>query len=94
MSTRLTPFEPFPENLTSPNLPKVEVLNSKIQRELSYEYVHGGEIDPETDFRNDELSEELDRRDAREAVETVRAAEPKHPGFRSPDSVIESSHPL
>lgn len=67
MNSRLTPSEPFPEDLTSLDLPEVEVLNSKIQRELSHEYIHDGEPDPETEFRNEELAEELDRRDAAEA---------------------------
>lgn len=64
MNSRLTPSEPFPEDLTSLDLPEIEVLNSKIQRELSHEYVHNGEPDPETEFRHEEVAEELDRRDA------------------------------
>ncbi|WP_181036307.1 hypothetical protein [Arthrobacter sp. B1805] len=68
MNTRLTPSEPFPEDLAGLDLPEVEVLNSKIQRELSHEYVHDGEVDPETEFRSEELNEELDRRDAAEAT--------------------------
>jgi hypothetical protein len=71
MNTRFTPLESFPEDLTSLPLPDVEVLNSKIQRELSYEFVHNGELDPETEFRNEELAEELDRRDA---VDTEKSA--------------------
>jgi hypothetical protein len=63
MKTRLTPSDPFPEDLTSLDLTQVEVVNSKIQRELSYEYVHDGAADPETEFRNEEVTEELDRRD-------------------------------
>lgn len=64
LNSRLTPSEPFPEDLTSLDLPEVEVLNSKIERELSHEYVHDGEPDPETELRHEELVEELDRRDA------------------------------
>jgi hypothetical protein len=64
MNSRLTPSESFPEDLASLELPEVEVLNSKIQRELSHEYVHDGEPDPETEFRHEEVVEELDRRDA------------------------------
>lgn len=67
MRTRLTPSEPFPGDLPSLDLPEVEVLNSKIERELSHEYVHDGEVHPETEFRNEEVTEELDRRDAEEA---------------------------
>lgn len=66
MNTRLAPSDPFPEDLTSLDLPEVEVLNSRIQRELSHEYVHEGETDPETEFRNEELTDELDRRDAQD----------------------------
>lgn len=64
MNSRLTPAEPFPEDLTSLDFPEVEVLNSKIQRELAHEYAHDGGPDPETEFRHDEVVEELDRRDA------------------------------
>lgn len=78
MNTRLTPSEPFPENLTSLDLPEVEVLNSRIQREVSHEYVHDGEPDPETEFRSEDLSEELDRRDV---IETAQSA-----GQHSPSS--------
>lgn len=67
MNSRLTPSEPFPEDLTSLDLPEVEVLNSKIERELSHEYMHDGEPDPETEFRHEEVTEELDRRDAVQA---------------------------
>lgn len=68
MNTRITPSEPFPEDLASLGLAEVEVLNSRIQRELFHEYVHDGEADPETEFRNGELTDELDRRDALETV--------------------------
>lgn len=64
MNSRLSPAEPFPENLTKLELPEVEVLNSKVLRELSHEYVQEGEPSPETEFRQEELTEELDRRDA------------------------------
>jgi hypothetical protein len=67
MNSRLTPSEPFPEDLGSLELPEVEVLNSKIHRELSHEYIHDGEPDPETEFRHEEVTEELDRREAVEA---------------------------
>ncbi len=67
MHTRLTPSEPFPEDLTALELPEVQVLHSKLQRELSSGYVAEGEPDPETSFRNEELTTELDRRDAVEA---------------------------
>lgn len=65
MSTRLSPAEDFPEDLTMLDLPTVEVLNSKIHRELDYEYAHDGEPSLETEIRHEELTEELDRRDRR-----------------------------
>lgn len=81
MNSRLTPSEPFPDDLTPLDLPEVEVLNSKIQRELSHEYVHDGP-DPETAFRDEELSDELDRRDA------VSAAEPGQHTSRPPVTAV------
>lgn len=63
MSTRLTPSEDFPGDLTELELPEVEVLNSRIHRELDYEYAHNGEPSLETEIRHEELTEELDRRD-------------------------------
>ncbi len=79
MSTRLTPSDDFPEDLTTVELPEVEVLNSKVHRELVYEYAHDGESSMETEIRHDELTEELDRRDQR-------------PESTSPDpSVVESA---
>ncbi|WP_182977121.1 hypothetical protein [Arthrobacter cheniae] len=84
MKTRLPPSEPFPEDLTSLDLPQVEVVNSKIQRELTFEYVHDGEADPETEFRNEEVTEELDRRDAANiALDTTK---PAHLPARSSNS--------
>ncbi|MDN4610321.1 hypothetical protein [Arthrobacter burdickii] len=79
MNSRLTPSEPFPEDLTPLELSEVEVLNSRIQREMAHEYVHDGEVDPETGQRNEELTEELDRRDdadaARASTSTADAAQ-------------------
>jgi hypothetical protein len=63
MTTRLSPSEDFPEDLTALDLPEAEVLNSRIHRELDHEYADHGEAAPETEFRHEELTEELDRRD-------------------------------
>ncbi len=79
MSTRLTPSDDFPEDLTTLELPEVEVLNSKIHRELDDEYAHDGEPSMETEIRHEELTEELDRRDQRPE------STPAHPG------VVESA---
>ena len=88
MNTRLTPSESFPEDLESLDLPEVEILNSRIQRELSHEYAHHGEPDPETEFRSEELSEELDRRD------TLEAADPAGRTAQSMGSPVGIARPL
>ncbi len=62
-NSRLTPEEPFPEDLTGLRDEAVEVLHSKIHREIDAEYDELGELVPETEFRLEELTEELDRRD-------------------------------
>lgn len=62
-SSCLTPDEEFPEDLTVLDSTEVEVLNSKVHRELDVEYVEYGLPDPETEARLAELTEELDRRD-------------------------------
>lgn len=63
MSSRLTPNEPFPEDLAALSTQEVEILNSKVHRELDFEYKHNGEVEPETQFRLQDLHEELDVRD-------------------------------
>ncbi|MHA7145388.1 hypothetical protein ACX80U_11795 [Arthrobacter sp. TmT3-37] len=63
MSTRITPDEPFPEDLGALAQPEVEVLNSKLHRELDHEYVHEGSPSPETESRLEEVTDELDFRD-------------------------------
>jgi hypothetical protein len=72
LRTRLTPSDDFPEDLTALELPEVEVLNSKIHRELDYEYAHDGEATTETEIRHEELTEELDRRDQQPDSTPVR----------------------
>ncbi|MBG6190637.1 hypothetical protein IWX64_001582 [Arthrobacter sp. CAN_A212] len=61
--TRLGPEDPFPEDLDSLADGEVEVLNSKVHRQIDEEYVEEGQPDPETAFRKEELDEELDGRD-------------------------------
>ncbi|KNC18387.1 hypothetical protein AC792_12140 [Arthrobacter sp. RIT-PI-e] len=63
MSSRLTPSEDFPDDLTALDLTAVEVLNSRIHRELDHEYAHDGAASTETEIRHEEVTEELDRRD-------------------------------
>ncbi len=62
-NSRLAPEDSFPDELHSLGDEAVEVLNSKVHRQLDAEYVDSGEPHPETEFRLDELTEELDRRD-------------------------------
>jgi hypothetical protein len=61
--TRISPEEEFPENLEDLQDEDVEILNSKVHRQLDKEYVDEGGPDPETDARKDELNAELDDRD-------------------------------
>lgn len=71
-TTRHSPDQPFPEDLTQLESIEVELLNSRIHRELDSEYVRYGTPDPETEGRLEELTEELDRREQ----EGYRAARP------------------
>ncbi|MHA7142636.1 hypothetical protein ACX80T_13985 [Arthrobacter sp. Sr33] len=61
--TRLAPEDPFPEDLDDLADGEVEVLNSKVHRQIDEEYVDEGQPHPETEFRKEELDEELDERD-------------------------------
>lgn len=61
--SRIKPEDPFPENLNELEDNEVEVLNSKVHRQLEVEYVREGSPDPETEQRQEELNEELDDRD-------------------------------
>ena len=61
--SRIAPTDSFPEDLTDLRLDTVEVLNSKVHRQLDKEYVEEGLPHPETDARHEDLTEELDRRD-------------------------------
>ncbi|WP_051477332.1 hypothetical protein [Arthrobacter sp. Br18] len=62
-SSKLPPEEPFPEDLAVLDDEAVEVLNSKVHRQIDAEYAEEGEVEPETSFRHEELTEELDQRD-------------------------------
>lgn len=61
----LAPEDDFPEDLKAVPNPELQVLDSQIQRQLDYEIVAEGEINPETDFRHAELDEEFADRDDR-----------------------------
>lgn len=60
---RINPDEPFPEDLKSVTDQELQVLNSKVYRQLDHEAVHEGEPQPETEFRHDEVASELNTRD-------------------------------
>ncbi|WP_197060608.1 hypothetical protein [Arthrobacter sp. L77] len=64
MKSRISPDEPFPEDLGGLKNEDVEVLNSKVHREVDHEFATEGEVDPETAARKDEITDELDGRDA------------------------------
>ena len=61
----LTPAEHFPQNLAKVGDLKLQVLDSQIQRQLDLEVIGEGEMNPETEFRHDELDEEFERRNKR-----------------------------
>jgi len=62
-SSRMEPDARFPQDLGQLTASEVEILNSKIHRQLDHEYVQDGEPDPETAGRHEELTAELNRRD-------------------------------
>ncbi|MHA7179943.1 hypothetical protein ACX80J_07460 [Arthrobacter sp. MDB2-24] len=64
MSSRISPDEPFPADLGRLRDQEVEVLNSKVHREIEHEWAEDGDVDPETASRKDEITDELDDRDA------------------------------
>jgi hypothetical protein len=62
MNSRLSPDDAFPDLAHLPT-ENVEVINSKLHRELDFEYDTQGDPHPETEFRLEEVSDELDVRD-------------------------------
>jgi hypothetical protein len=74
----LPPDAPFPADLTKLSDLRLHVLNSLLHRRLDLEYQRAGSPDPETEFRVDEIRQELDRRDADELL--CRAANGHHAG--------------
>jgi hypothetical protein len=61
----LTPEDQFPEILKNVSDNELQVLDSRIQRQLDHEMVVDGESDRETEFRHYELDEEFQDRDKR-----------------------------
>ena len=76
-NSRMKPNADFPEDLEQLTASEVEILNSKIHRQLDYEYVQEGEPDPETAGRHEELTAELNRRD-RDTLERRDRTQPTH----------------
>lgn len=62
-SSRLAPQHSFPAELGSLTSDALEILNSRIHRQLDFEYQHEGDSHPETRFRLEFLTEELDLRE-------------------------------
>ena len=61
----LTPDDQFPEDLEKVTDQELQVLDSRIQRQLDHEMVVDGESDRETEFRHYELDQEFSDRDKR-----------------------------
>ena len=61
----LTPAEHFPQNLAKVGDMQLQVLDSQIQRQLDLEVIAEGEMNPETEFRHEELDEEFKSRNKR-----------------------------
>ncbi|MHA7275173.1 hypothetical protein [Arthrobacter sp. HLT1-21] len=83
--SRLSPEQSFPADLAPLEDSQVEILNSKVNRQLDLEYIEDQEVDPETESRYEELKAELDYRagedsqppvDGRDALKSS-AQEPK-----------------
>lgn len=64
MNFRLSPTDSFPEDLSSLEDVELQVLHSRVQRQVDYEYGHEFELNPETEFRAADVAEEFERREA------------------------------
>jgi hypothetical protein len=60
-----TPEESFTNDLAVLPEYNLQVLDSRVQRQLDYEYVAEGEPNPETEFRHHDLDDEFRDRDIR-----------------------------
>jgi hypothetical protein len=58
----LSPEDPFPAELKDLPDTRLHILNSLVHRQVEREYLDSGGLNPETEFRLDELRVELDRR--------------------------------
>ncbi|BBE24499.1 hypothetical protein MN0502_33820 (plasmid) [Arthrobacter sp. MN05-02] len=64
MNSKLAPTDAFPDDLAVLNDTDLQVLHSRLQRQLDHEYAHAFEADPETEFRLADVLEELDHRES------------------------------
>lgn len=64
-SSRLSPEENFPEDLTILSDEEVSVINSKLHRQSDHEYGQGYS-EPETEFRLEEVRLNIDSREDHE----------------------------
>lgn len=88
MKSRISPDEPFPADLRRLRDQEVEVLNSKVHREIAHEVAEDGEVAAETEFRKAELAEELDDREAGPRLTLV----PEQGGLDDPDLSADGVH--
>ncbi|WP_323960898.1 hypothetical protein GC088_04525 [Arthrobacter sp. JZ12] len=72
-TSKISPIDRFPADLRALDDCALHVLNSKVLRELDHEY-RFGEPEPETEFRKEELDEELTRRERAETHKTSLTA--------------------
>jgi hypothetical protein len=75
-ASSLPPHAPFPMDLTTLSDTRLHVLNSLLHRQLDLEYQRAGSPDRETEFRVDEIRQELDRRDANELLRRASDGRP------------------
>jgi hypothetical protein len=61
----LTPEDQFPADLSIVPDQELQILDSRVQRQLDREYVSEGGPNPETEFRHYDLDEEFQERDTR-----------------------------
>ncbi|TNB69521.1 hypothetical protein FHJ30_18200 [Arthrobacter sp. BB-1] len=61
----LTPEDQFPDDLEKVSDQELQVLDSRVQRQLDHEVVVDGEVNRETEFRHYELDVEFNDRDQR-----------------------------
>ncbi|MGV0111763.1 hypothetical protein [Arthrobacter sp. CP30] len=64
MNSRLFPTDSFPEDLAALEDIELQVLHSRVQRQVDHEYGHEFELNPETEFRAADVAEEFGRREA------------------------------